>query len=194
MAVSLLSVVGADDGAADAALVKDALRLGEKVLQQPLGGPEHIGPARIIHSAVPMVVFLRGAAEARTRWLHAVCIVEAYEPGSVRIMQCERISQPMRTLRRRRHPRNLEFEPMALFEVVDATIECQQKFKCVVVGNGEPFLVIMSGYYIILVWAFKGGGRHPIYGSANGRDIIGLCRGLKYEFFTAVKPACFHEL
>ncbi|MGH6842366.1 MAG: hypothetical protein ACREDV_09805, partial [Methylocella sp.] len=43
------------------------------------------------------------------------------------------------------HAGNLEFEPVALFEVVHPAIERQEKFKRVLVGYWAPSYYIISG-------------------------------------------------
>ena len=64
-------------------------------------------------------------------------VVKAYQPRAVRIVQRERVAQAVRSLWRWRSPFNLEFQPIALFEVVYAAIEREQKFQCVFVRNGH---------------------------------------------------------
>ena len=64
-------------------------------------------------------------------------IVKADEPVSIRVVQRQGVAQPVRPFRRRLCPLGLEFEPVALFEVMDATIKRQQEFESVFVGNGS---------------------------------------------------------
>jgi hypothetical protein len=65
-------------------------------------------------------------------------IVEPDQPIAVRVMQGEGVAQTVRTLRRRLAPFDLELQPIALFEVVDAAIKPQQELKCVLVRNRPP--------------------------------------------------------
>ena len=88
---------------------------------------------------MPMVVLVPGG-ESVNPAAHAVGIVETDQPRSVRIVQGEGVAQSMGTLRRRLHAPDLEFEPIALFEMMHAAIERQQKFERVFVGNGAPSL------------------------------------------------------
>lgn len=62
-------------------------------------------------------------------------VVEANELVAAWIVQGERITQPMWPFRRRLPAFDLELDPVALFEVVDAAIERQQELKCVVIGR-----------------------------------------------------------
>jgi hypothetical protein len=54
-----------------------------------------------------------------------VCVVEAEETVAAWIVQGERVSQSMRAFRCRLPALDLELDPVALLEVVNATIECQ---------------------------------------------------------------------
>jgi hypothetical protein len=62
-------------------------------------------------------------------------IIEPHEPPSVWVMQGQSVAQPMRPLRRWLGAFELEFQPIALVEVVDAAIKRQQEFKCMLVRN-----------------------------------------------------------
>lgn len=91
-----------------------------------------------------MIVLSGALLEPRTLRRNAVGIVEADQPHALRIMQCERITEAMRSLWRRIGALDLELEPVALFEVVNAAIECQQIFKRVFVRfqSATPYLII----------------------------------------------------
>ena len=67
-----------------------------------------------------------------------MCVVKTHQTIPIGIVQRERIAQPMRSLWRRFRPLDLEFQPVALFEVVNAAIKAEQKLKCVFVRNGHP--------------------------------------------------------
>ena len=95
---------------------------------------------------MPMIALDLGAAVARCQRRHSVRIVEPDKPFSVRIVQREGVAQPVRALRRRCHAAKLEFEPVAPFEVMDAAIKRQQKFKRVFVGYSAPSLCILSSH------------------------------------------------
>jgi hypothetical protein len=82
--------------------------------------------------------------KARSQRLDTMSVIEPKEPVSIGVMQGESVAQSMGTLWRRLHALDFEFEPIALFEVVDAAIEAQQKFKRVFVGYGTPSLHIIS--------------------------------------------------
>ncbi len=71
-------------------------------------------------------------------------VIEPYKPIAVTIMQGEGIAQTVRTLRSRRYTSNLEFEPVALFKMMDAAIERQQKLKRVFVGYDASSLYLLS--------------------------------------------------
>jgi hypothetical protein len=71
-----------------------------------------------------------------------VGIVEAKDAGACRIMQGERVTQPVRSLGGWVRPLDFEFQPIALFEVVDSSVERQQEGKGVFVGNGRVGLVL----------------------------------------------------
>ncbi len=71
-------------------------------------------------------------------------VIEPQEPRSLWVVQRKSVAQAVGTFRGRLHPLDLELEPIALFEMVDAPVEAQQKFKRVFVGNGTPSLHIIS--------------------------------------------------
>ena len=60
-------------------------------------------------------------------------VVKAQQPGALGIMQRERVMQAVRTLRRCLGTLDLELQPEALFEVMNAGIERQQEFQRVFV-------------------------------------------------------------
>ena len=59
-------------------------------------------------------------------------VVEPDQPLAVRRMQRERIRQAVRSLLGRRDALDLELEPVALLEMMDAAIEGQQKLDPVI--------------------------------------------------------------
>ena len=87
---------------------------------------------------MPVVVFHVPLAVARPSRRHAMRIVEPDQPIAVLVVQGEGVAQTMRARRRRLAPLDLELQPIALFEVVDAAIKPQQELKCVFVGNRSP--------------------------------------------------------
>jgi anti-sigma-K factor RskA len=64
-----------------------------------------------------------------------MCVVESDQPVAARIMQGEGVAQTVRTFRRWLASLDLEFQPVALFQVMDAAIEPKQEFKRVLVRN-----------------------------------------------------------
>jgi hypothetical protein len=52
-------------------------------------------------------------------------------------MQREGVTQTVRAFRRQRAAFDLEFQPVALFEVMDAAIKRKQKLKGMLVRNGS---------------------------------------------------------
>jgi len=65
-------------------------------------------------------------------------VVETHQTIAVRIMQGKRVTQAMRSLRRRGNAFNLELKPVASFEMMDAAIKRQQEFQCMLVRDGRP--------------------------------------------------------
>jgi hypothetical protein len=91
------------------------------------------------------VVLLNGAlTNPRAFRRSAMRIVKANQPRPVRFMQCERVSQAVRSLRRWRHVLYLELQPIALLKMMNAPIEGEQKFKRAVVGDWALSFVILS--------------------------------------------------
>ena len=82
-----------------------------------------------------MIVLRARLSETRAMRCHAVGIVKADQPIAVRIVQRERIAQSVRPFRRRLRPPGLEFQPVALLEVMNAAIKPQQEVECMFVGN-----------------------------------------------------------
>ena len=91
-----------------------------------------------------MIVLAAGGAKARTQGRRTVRVVEPDKPVAVGTVQRERVAQSVRSFRRRLHAGNLEFEPIALFEVMHAAVERQQEFECVFVGYGAPSCIFIS--------------------------------------------------
>ena len=54
-------------------------------------------------------------------------IVKAGEPIAIRVVQRERVARSMWPFRCRDRPFDLEFEPITLFEVMDAAVKRQQE-------------------------------------------------------------------
>ena len=67
-------------------------------------------------------------------------VVETDQPYALRIVQCERIAEPVRPLCRWRDALELELEPVALFEVMNAPIERQEEFERVFVRSQSAAL------------------------------------------------------
>ena len=67
-------------------------------------------------------------------------VIETNKPVSIGIVQGEGVAQAVGTLRRRLHAADLEFQPVAFFEMVHASIERQQKFERVFV-YGTPSML-----------------------------------------------------
>ncbi len=140
-----MPVACARHGVANAAFFQNPPRLGEKIRKQLVGGRERVRPPRIVAASMPMIVLVLGWTKARTQRRRSVGVVKADKPLPIGVVQREGVAQSVGTLRRRLHAGNLEFEPVALFEVVHASIERQKKFKRVLVGYGTPSLYIISG-------------------------------------------------
>jgi hypothetical protein len=62
-------------------------------------------------------------------------IVKSDQPPAVRIVQRERIAQAVGPLRRRCDLPDLEFQPIALFEMMNTPVERQEIFEGVLVGD-----------------------------------------------------------
>ncbi len=87
---------------------------------------------------MPVIMRHVRLAVARPLRRHAMSIVEVYQTVATRIMQSKGITQAVRPFRRRLDPFELKFQPIALFEVMDTTIERQQ---CVLVRNDNPLII-----------------------------------------------------
>ena len=121
-----------------------ARHLGEKIREQLIGGRKRLGPARVGWRPVPMIGFDAALPEPRSQRRHAVGVIEAHEPVALGIMQGEGVAKPMRTLGRSVHALDLKFQPIALFEMMDAPIERQQELKRVFVRNRPPPYLFLS--------------------------------------------------
>lgn len=86
-----------------------------------------------------MIVFGRSGFKARNN----MGIVEPKQTISRQVMQRKGVAQPVRTFRRWRNAGDLEFNPVAAFEMMNASIEGQKKFESVFVRNGTPFIYIL---------------------------------------------------
>jgi hypothetical protein len=104
-------------------LGQDTTYLGEEIRHQLRGIREGIGPARIVAGPMPMIVLDARSAKARTQRTDSVGVVEPDKPLAVGVMQGECVAQPVWSPGRRRHALDLEFQPITLFEMVDAAIE-----------------------------------------------------------------------
>ena len=71
-------------------------------------------------------------------------VVEPEQAVSIWIVQCKCVAQSMGPFRCRRNAGNLKFNPIALFEMMNAPVESQKKFKAVFAWNKSPFIHIMS--------------------------------------------------
>jgi hypothetical protein len=99
---------------------------------------------------MPMVMIDGASLEARAFCAYAMGIIEPDQSRPFGVMQRERVAQPVRPFRRRCRAPDLELDPVALFEVMDASIERQQKFKRMFVGDRGPLsMPIMIGYHIM---------------------------------------------
>jgi hypothetical protein len=78
---------------------------------------------------MPVIARRRRPPEAGTPGRNAVGVVEADQPRAVRRVQRERVGQAVRSLPGRLDALDLELDPVALFEVVDARVESQQKLE-----------------------------------------------------------------
>jgi hypothetical protein len=108
-----------------------------EVRQQAIDTAELIRPSFIVLRSVPVVMLHLRLAEARPLCRHPMSVVEPHQLRAVRRVQREGVAQPMRPLRRRRYPLDLELEPVALFEVMDTAIEGQQELERMLLGYGS---------------------------------------------------------
>jgi hypothetical protein len=118
--------------------VKHPPNFGKKIHDQLANGRELVRLPLIVAGAVPVVMLRHRFSKAGATWRHAVGIVEADQPVAVRIMQRKRIAQPMRPFWRRFGALDPEFQPIALFEVMNTAVEVEQEFQCVFVRNRPP--------------------------------------------------------
>ena len=122
---------------------QNALYLDEKVLDQLGSIGKHVGTPGIVNATMPVIMFGPGLREARAARRNAMCVVEPEKPPSVRTVQCECVTQTVRPFTCLTDAHNLELEPIALFEVMNAAIKVQQKFECVFAGNDAPLIAIL---------------------------------------------------
>jgi hypothetical protein len=73
-----------------------------------------------------------------------VRIVEPDQAVAVRVVERQCVTQPIRPFGRRLCPFELEFHPITLRKKVDAPVEAQQEFQCVLVGNGIPLRFVIT--------------------------------------------------
>ena len=167
-------------------LGQHAPHLGKNICEKFHGGRENVGASGIVAASMPMVVFFLGLTKARTQWLHTVGIVETDKPLPFRVVQGEGVAQSVGAFRRRLHARNLEFEPIAFFEMVDAAIERQQKFKRVFVGYRTPALYIISCDDMINLRRFQGvyfASNFCTAGTPEKRGVVICAKVLKTNIF-----------
>jgi hypothetical protein len=67
-------------------------------------------------------------------------VIEADEPLAVWCMQCECIGEAMWPLLCRLDASDLEFDPVAIFEMMDTPVEGQQKLKTIVGFSIDHFI------------------------------------------------------
>lgn len=130
------SVAGANLSPADPELGQHPLNFRLEIPEQLIGSRDTLWPRFIIPRAVPVIVLSARPVEPRALRQHPVGIVEADQPIAVRVVQRERIAHSVRTFWRRRNPFDLELQPIALFEMMNASIKGQQNLKCVLIRNG----------------------------------------------------------
>jgi len=81
---------------------------------------------------MPVIAVFAAALELRTAGWHVMRIVETDQPPPVGRMQRKRVGQAMWSVRARGYPRNLELEPLSFLEMMNATVERQQKLEPVI--------------------------------------------------------------
>ena len=81
---------------------------------------------------MPVIRNLDPALEPRALGRNVVRIVESDQSRPIRRMKRERVGQAMRSVRRRIDAHDFEFEPVALLEMMDAPIECEQELQVMV--------------------------------------------------------------
>ena len=88
-----------------------------------------------------MIARLWLSFEPGTYGWHAVGIVEADQPRAVRSVQRERVGQAVRALLGRLDALDFELDPVALFQMMNASIESQKEFESLF---GRSLFHIMS--------------------------------------------------
>jgi len=79
-----------------------------------------------------MIRSLSATLEARSPGRHVMRVVETDEPSTSWRVQRERVRQAMRSFIRCRHAYDVELEPVALLQVMNAPVERQQELKSVI--------------------------------------------------------------
>ena len=86
---------------------------------------------------MPVIAGLFAALKPRAAGRHVVRIVESDESRAVWRVQRERVRQAVWSLAGRLDTSDLELDPVALFEMVNTSIESQQELKAVVRGGSR---------------------------------------------------------
>jgi hypothetical protein len=92
-------------------------------------------------------------------------IVETDQSRAIRRVQRERVGQSVRSLLGRLDALDFELDPVALFEMVDATIESQQEFESVF---GCSVVHIMSEHDNKILHTAQSRDRRSMWGAATG--------------------------
>jgi len=90
-----------------------------------------------------MICRWRLASEPGAHGRNGMGVVEADQPRAIGRVQRERVGQTVRAFLGRLDALDLELDPVALFEMMDAAIESQQELKSVF---GSAALHIISGH------------------------------------------------
>ncbi|NNM73435.1 hypothetical protein HJG44_13690 [Enterovirga sp. DB1703] len=103
----------------------------EEVGEQLVCVLELIWPAFIGFRSVPMIVADRPRLRS-SPFRHGMSVVEAENALAGRLVERERVPQPMGSLPTRRRADDLEFQPVSLLQPMNAAIEVEQEFQCMV--------------------------------------------------------------
>jgi len=129
---SLPLFLNSDDGLGNTALCENSTDLAKKVPKQSISIYERVWSSRIGLGAVPVIARPRAALESRTTPGDPMSIVEANKAFSMGTMQRKRIRYAVWPMLRRLHAFNLEFDPIALFEIMDSPMKGEQELKRVI--------------------------------------------------------------
>src|SRR5581483_9643740 len=100
----------------------------EEILQQRVGILERVRLGLPAIRTMPVVARRRPFLEARACGCDLMGVIETDQPRTIRRMERQRIGQSMRPSFTPRDLSDLESDPIALFEMMNAPVEGQQEF------------------------------------------------------------------